>query len=575
MSSVQAARIIVDELIRLGVREAVLAPGSRNAPLSYALYDAERAGRLRLHVRIDERTGAFLALGLAKASGVPVPMVCTSGTAVANLHPAVLEASHSGIPLIALTADRPADLFGSGANQTTEQAGLFGPAARWSVTVSGELRGPALRSAIDRALGWAVGAGTGDPGPVQINAAFAEPLVPAPGDDASDDAGAGAGAGGRPAGRPWTDVSPLRPAVPLGSRDAGDPAAAIELPLTDRTLLVAGDAPTALGAAAAAFADRNGLPVLSEPSSGAWGSAIASAPLLLGADWLAEHRPDQAVVVGHPTLSRPVRQLLSDARVATIAVTQTPRWADGSLAMRAVHPAAALAGGPSPTEGAGGEWLRAWRRAGGVADAAVGELLAGDDAWPSSVAAARELLAALPVDSLLFLGSSSAVRDVEIAATPRADVTVLANRGLAGIDGTLSTALGAALATGRRACLLVGDLTLLHDANALVRPPGEPAPDLRIVVVNDDGGGIFALLEQGDHPDSAAFERVFGTPHGVDIGALCAATRTPHRVVSTRAELRNAVGAAQSGIEVVELRTDRRGARGLHARLAEAVRRAL
>lgn len=568
MSSVGAARIVVDELIRAGVREAVLSPGSRNAPLSYALFAAEQAGRLRLHVRIDERTAAFLALGLAKASGAPVPVVCTSGTAAANLHPAMMEASHTGIPLVALTADRPADLFGSGANQTTDQSGMFGTSARWSVTLSGDLREPALRSGVDRALGWAVGAtgsgaGGSDVGPVHVNLGLAEPLVPTEAEIAS----AGDPLEGRPGGGPWTDIAPL---AASGARAAG-PA----LPLTDRTVLVAGDAASQLGAAAAGFAAAHRLPIISEPSSGAWGVAIPAAPLLLGAPWLGAHRPDQAIVVGHPTLSRPVRQLLSDPRVATIAVSDGPRWADASLQVRAVLPASALLAEPGARAGGDSAWEESWGHAGAAADATLDALLAEEDCWPSSLAAARDVVAALPGGMLLFLGSSSAVRDVEIAAAPRADLLIMANRGLAGIDGTISTALGAALGSGRPACLLLGDLTFLHDANALIGSPGEAQPDVTIVVVNDDGGGIFSLLEQGDHPDRAAFERVFGTPHGVDISALCAATGTAYERVGTRAQLRAACNRLPVGVRVVELRTDRGAAREMHARAARAVASAL
>jgi 2-succinyl-5-enolpyruvyl-6-hydroxy-3-cyclohexene-1-carboxylate synthase len=564
-TSVGTARVIVDELIRLGIREAVLAPGSRNAPLSYALHDAERAGRLRLHVRIDERSAAFLALGLAKASGIPVPVVCTSGTAVANLHPAVLEASHSDIPLIALTADRPGELFGSGANQTTDQARLFGSAARWSITVSTGQRESAMRSALDRAVGWATGAISRDPGPVQVNVAFSEPLVP----DADRD---GDFAPARGDG-PWTMVSRSdRAAV----REPAVTVSAIgpQIELTARTVVVVGDAAPALGALAAEFAARNGLPLIAEPSAGAWAAALGAAPLILASGWLARHRPDQAIVVGRPTLSRPVRQLLADPAIGVVAVGDSPRWADASLAVRAVLPASALS---APATGAAPppEWLADWRRAEAAADAALEAALPGT--WPSGPAVVRALCAALPPRAVLVLGSSSPVRDVEIAARPRADLLVLANRGLAGIDGTVSTAIGVALSTpDRPAYALMGDLTFLHDANGLLIGPREPRPDLAIVVINDDGGGIFSLLEQGGMADSESFERVFGTPHGADLSALCAATGTSHLLVSTLPDLEAAIESPiGSGIRVIEVRMSRTSLRDVHSHLAERVSAAL
>ncbi len=560
MSSIELARILVDELIRSGVREAVLAPGSRSAPLAYALRDADENRRLRLHVRIDERTAAFLALGLAKASGRCVPVVCTSGTAVANLHPALLEASHSDVPLLALTADRPLELMGSGANQTTDQARLFGPAVRWSATLVDGMSPAAIRSAVDRALSWAQGALSGDPGPAHLNLALREPLAPTDGGDGGAEA-----VGARPAAaEPWT----ARPA-PAGL-DAPPPGPPV--PLTARTIVGAGDGPPALGALAARFAAEHGLPVVAEPSSGAWGAAIAHGPLLLGAPWLARHRPDQAIVVGRPTLSRPVRQLLGAEDVRTIGVAHTPRWVDASLALAAVHPAGSLAAAPVGTA-PDGAWLRAWR----AGAAAVSQLLAGRPvAWTASPDAARAVGAALPPDALLTLGSSAAVRDVELYAQPRADLLILANRGLAGIDGTISTALGAALARpDRPAYALMGDLTFLHDANGLILGPHEPGADLAIVVVNDNGGGIFATLEHGAPERAASFERVFGTAHGVDLAALCASTGAGYARAEGPDDLAAALVRPGPGRRVIEVRTDRSQVRQRHADIAAAAAAAL
>ncbi|MCU1689380.1 MAG: menD [Jatrophihabitantaceae bacterium] len=559
MSSVELARILIDELIRAGVREAVLSPGSRNAPLAYALRDADEAGRLRLHVRIDERTGAFLALGLAKASGRCVPVVCTSGTAVANLHPAMLEAAHSDIPLLALTADRPLELLGSGANQTTDQARLFGPAARWSATLADGMAPGAIRSAVDRAVAWALGSLSGDPGPAHLNLALREPLVPT-GREAAGDTGARAEG-------PWTALPTARAGIGAGE--------AIEL--TPRTVVIAGDGPPGIGARAAQFAAAHGLPIISEPSSGAWGDAIAHAPLLLTAPWLQRRRPDQAIVIGRPTLSRPVRQILAAPDVRTVGIAHSPRWVDASLALSAVHPEASLAVSPAGNAPPA-QWLAQWRAAASVAGQvlAVAALEQQPGERMSSPAVARALAAAVPAGALLTLGSSSAVRDVELYAQPRGDLLVLANRGLAGIDGTISSAIGAALALpDRPAFALMGDLTFLHDSNGLILGPQEPRPDLAIVVVNDDGGGIFATLEQGAPEQAASFERVFGTPHGVDLRALCAASGTGHTAVASLGELEAALAEPTTGIRVIEVRTDRVRIRDQHAALSAAVAIAL
>ncbi|UOY00989.1 2-succinyl-5-enolpyruvyl-6-hydroxy-3-cyclohexene-1-carboxylic-acid synthase [Blastococcus sp. PRF04-17] len=324
------ARVLVDELLRGGVTDAVLAPGSRSAPVALALAGAERNGRLRLHVRIDERTAAFLALGLAKASGRPVPVLTTSGTAAAHLHAAVLEADASGVPLLALTADRPPELRATGANQTIEQAGLYGGAVRWAadVGVPEAARDAAQnrywRSLVARALITARGDTSADPGPVHLNLAFREPLLP----DDEDTGQLDVFWTGRPDGAPWTAAQAWSPAT------AGSP------PWRRRTLVVIGDGPPSWGRVAADVAAGNGWPVVAEPSSGGWSGLRAGALLLDAPEWLEEHRPDQVVVVGRPTLSRPVSRLLADDRIEVITTTTTPagrmrpgrapRWASTS-----------------------------------------------------------------------------------------------------------------------------------------------------------------------------------------------------------------------------------------------------
>jgi 2-succinyl-5-enolpyruvyl-6-hydroxy-3-cyclohexene-1-carboxylate synthase len=531
------ARLVVDELVRCGVTDAVLCPGSRNAPLSFALHDADAAGRLRLHVRIDERTAGFLALGIALRSGRPVPVCTTSGTAVANLHPAVLEASYAGVPLLVLSADRPPDVIGTGASQTIEQAGLFGGAVRMAVNggVGGDpARG---RSFVDRLVAAATGATGGPPGPVHLNLPFAEPLVP----DGPGDAPAG-----RPGGEPRTRVArAVRQAAPLPL----DPAAP--------TLVIAGSgAPEGLLDVP--------VPVVAEPASAAWPAAVRTGPWLLGA--APALRPAQVVVAGRPTLHRPVQRLLADPDVA-VHVLADPLgmpWTDVAGSVRAI--------GSLPPLHPDRSWTERWRAADAAAAEALDKAL-DDPAAPGGLRLARELVAALPPGAQLLLGSSNPVRDVALAAVPRRDLTLLANRGVAGIDGTVSTALGAALVHDGPAYALLGDLTLLHDSTGLVIGPDEPRPDLTLVVLNDDGGGIFGLLEQGAPEHAAAFERVFGTPHGVDLAALCAATGTGHALVDV-ADVAVALAPGR-GVRVVEVRAGRRELRRGHAQLRAAVEAAV
>ena len=543
--STALARVLVDELVRAGVTEAVLAPGSRSAPLAFALQAADAAGRLRLHVRVDERSAGFLALGLGKVSRRPVAVVTTSGTAVANLHPAVLEAAHAGVPMLLLTADRPPELRGVGANQTIDQLGLFGRAVRLFVELGApdERAGQNAywRSAVSRAVAAATDTA---PGPVHVNVALREPLVPDAGGDWPESLD------GRADGAPWTRVLP--PAPPAAPPD--------DLP--DRTVVVLGDAEDAT--AALTLAAARGWPVVAEPSDRAepGPNVLPGGELLLRAPaFLAAHRPDRILVAGRPTLSRTVARLLASAPLDVIAGRHG--WTDpGGHAVR-VLPAVPVAGESTRDGG----WLPTWRAAADAARAAADKVLASRDGLPEAVVADL-VMDAVPAGGLLVSGSSKSIRDLFLSG-PRTGVTVLANRGVAGIDGTVSTAVGAALAAGP-AYALMGDLTFLHDANGLVIGPGEPRPELTIVVVNNDGGGLFGLLEQGAPEHRDAFERVFGTPHGVDLAALCAATSTPHLRVATRAALKTAL-AGPAGLRVVEVRTARAPAAEVDAALTAAV----
>jgi 2-succinyl-5-enolpyruvyl-6-hydroxy-3-cyclohexene-1-carboxylate synthase len=568
------AATLVDELTRCGLTEAVLAPGSRSAPLAIALW--ERAAKdpgagLRLHVRIDERSASFLALGLAKASRRPVALVCTSGTAAAHFHGAVIEASEAGVPLLVLTADRPPELRGTGANQTIDQVKLYGDAVRWFCEAGVPEARPGMnaywRSLACRA--WAAAAGTagGFPGPVHLNLALREPLVPGL-PDLAGSASAGAGGwpeplDGRPDGEPWTSF----PAAP---RNSG----VLELPWTERGVIICGDG-CADPAALLRLAGQAGWPVLAEPSSGARagpGSLAAYQYLLDSPAFVAAHRPDVIVSAGRPGLSRAqLAYLKPDPPVRHVVVAQGPgHWADPARSATDVAAAVRLTAGPGAGTGAADTaWLASWRAADAAAGAAAADILDDGDVL-TEPRLARDLAAALPDGALLWAASSLPVRDLDQQMAPRAGLTVLASRGTSGIDGMASAAAGAALAHQRAgggpAAALVGDLAFLHDAPGLFAGPGEPRPDLVLVVANNDGGGIFSLLEQAEY--AGPFERVFGTPHGAGLGSLAAAAGLAAVTVERASDLPGALRGG--GIRVVEVRTSREAGAALRRKLREA-----
>ncbi|RIJ69913.1 2-succinyl-5-enolpyruvyl-6-hydroxy-3-cyclohexene-1-carboxylic-acid synthase [Nakamurella silvestris] len=556
------ARIVVDELIACGVREVVLSPGSRNAPFSVALQQADQAGRLRLHVRIDERTAGFLAVGLARTSGRPAAVVTTSGTAVANLHPAVLEADASGVPLLVLTADRPPYMRDVGANQVVDQTGVFGSVLRFfhefEVPTRKAGQNARWRSMICRALAYAGTCGdggsfgaAGTAGPVQLNLPLAEPLLP----DHPDAAGEAWPEQTEGRDGPWTEVSIGAPQVrPVQAPGAGE-----------RCLVIA-----ELGHPSAPVLAAAGHPVISE-SSGLSGVEVLDAGMHLLADrsFLAAHRPDRIIVLGRPTLYRQVTILLTDPSRRVDLVAGSVGWRGIAGNARRVSPVLAEVDQVAPTE-----WAAAWSDGNARAAAAVHGLL--DSATlADSPKLARELGRALPAEAVLMIGSSQPVRDIGLASLPRAGVTVTANRGVAGIDGTNSTAVGVALAHPGRTVAYVGDVTFLHDLTGLVLGPEEPRPDLTLVVSNNDGGGIFSTLEPGDPAHAESFERVFGTPHGADLGALARGAGASHTQVGTEAELAAELAVVPSGLRVVEVRTNRDGLRPMLAAFRESVAAAL
>ena len=544
-ASTLLAREVVAALVSAGVREIVVSPGSRNAPLSFAAYDAAAAGLVRLHTRIDERSAGFLALGLSKV-GPPAAVVCTSGTAVANLHPAVLEAAHAGVRMVAVTADRPARWRGTGANQTTDQVGIFGPLVGTVEARGGE-------------PGWL----EHWEGPLHLDVPLDEPLVP----------------GDRWAPESFEErvlrVPPEHAIVPNLQGGGGNPArlSPNNISRGPRTVVVAGDD---AGPPARVLAQARGWPLFAEPTAGCrTGDNVIRCYRLLLEGALGQ-RIERVVVAGHPTLSRPVTRLLARDDVEIWSAAPPGVWSarpfrvdhelDLSGSLRALD-------GGRHREDLG--WFEEWRAADTEVSRRLDELLAAEPGLtPYAVAGA--VSRAVPPGGLLVVGASSPIRDLDLMVAPYAvgdRRKVIANRGLSGIDGVVSTAIGAALGRPRssRALALMGDVTFLHDGNGLVLGPDEPRPDLTVVVVNDDGGSIFAMLEQGSPEYADRYERLFGTPHHVDLASLCAATRTSHWRVDSLPELEHALANPNGGIEVVEAVVDRTGRRDLDASIRALV----
>lgn len=533
-ASEATAVAVVRALVAGGVTDVVLSPGSRSAGLAIALHQADVMGLLRLHVRIDERGAGFLALGLARGGHRPVAVVTTSGTAVANLHPALLEASHGGVPVVAVTADRPAALRGTGANQTTDQVSLFAPQVRTDDVADAAAAAAAIARAVARE------------GPSHVNVQFEEPLLP----------------GAMP-----LDLSSVRAPTDDVRRQRQPPPEGSDLLVNGpRTVVIAGDD---AGPPARILAERAGWPLLAEPTSGArtGANAIRTYRLLLGGPLADEI--ERVVVTGHPTLSRPVTRLISRADIEVVGVP-----GPGGVITDPGRVARRLRSMPAVSAADDPAWLDRWRAADAGVSRSLDELADSDhSAVPLRVA--RAVAAAVTPEALLVVGSSQPVRDLDLMARPYPPGErrlVLGNRGLAGIDGLVSTAIGAALARrSSRALAYLGDLAFLHDAGALVLGPDEPRPALTIVVANDDGGSIFATLEQGAAAFADGFERVFATPHGVDIASLCAASHTRYERADDVADLERLLAEDPVGIRVVEVRVPRLARRALDERTRRLV----
>ncbi|MDQ1706055.1 MAG: 2-succinyl-5-enolpyruvyl-6-hydroxy-3-cyclohexene-carboxylate synthase [Frankiaceae bacterium] len=549
------ALVVVDELVRHGVTDAVLAPGSRSTPIALALADHPS---IRLHVRIDERSAAFLALGLARTTSRPVPVLCTSGTAAAHFHAAVLEADQSRVPLLLLTADRPPELRGVGANQTIDQTGLYGTAVRWSCDVGvPESRPDSVRhwrSLVSRAVAVLTGASGGPAGPVHLNLALREPLTPA-----DDGVGFPHSLAGRAGGSPWTASARIAAPPP--------PELVQRIAAADRGVVVAGDGLSSADAEAlVAFADRAGWPLIAEPHSNARrgpGALRGSDALLANERFVSTHVPELVIVSGRLGLSRALSTWL--AATPHVVVDRDGSWWDPTRTSAAVFrcdaetlAAVAVVGDP--------HWRSEWLAAAGSVTSAIDGVLDETNTL-TEPRVARDVAALLPSGATLVVASSMPIRDLDLTMAPREGLRVIANRGVSGIDGFVSTATGVALAHDGPTYALTGDLSLLHDVNGLLGPAHA---DITFVVVNNDGGGIFSLLPQSGSDDDTTFERLFGTPHGVDLARLAAAYDVGHCHVRTASELATALAAPPRGVRLVEVRTDRRENAALHDRLRAA-----
>ncbi|MCU1514333.1 MAG: menD [Microbacteriaceae bacterium] len=546
-ASTDFAVALLGEFISLGVRDLVLSPGSRSQALALAAAEYERAGLLRLRVRIDERVAGFLALGLAVETKTPVLVVTTSGTAVANLHPAVLEAHHSGVPLILLTADRPSELRGIGSNQTTEQVGLFGPAITWLKDV--EAPGPdgfdhALPGSLAAEAFTAACAGPASAGPVQLNLAFREPL---------------------------SGAVPALQALPEREQEANAEQPVTRLRPSAHTIVIAGHAS---GGAAEALARALGVPLIAEVTSGShFGPNLVVAYRELLTDPGFGGRVERAIVFGQPTLSRQVPALLQRGDVEVVVVR-----GPGAEAYNPSHRATIVSGSVDIDDTAvqqadARQWLGTWVQASRMA-LELGAMAEGQPQADRPGDFAREQLATFrepvtremlvelawrstwPHDRLVF-GASRLIR-VADALLPGKRIPVHANRGLAGIDGTIATSIGIALASqadtqsGGTTRVLLGDLTALHDVGALLFGAGEPRPRIQVIVANDGGGTIFDSLEVAGSAADDAFDRVLYTPQSVDLRSLAAAYGWQYKLAGNRGELDEAI-AASGGTVLIEV----------------------
>ena len=498
-NSTSLARVVVRQIIESGVTDVVISPGSRNAPLSLAFFAAAQEKLITIHVRIDERTAAYFALGLIKSSGRAVPIVCTSGTAVANYHPAVLEAHHTNLPLLILTADRPAMLRKTGANQTTEQARIFVKSVRYFADVDGpvfpmELPLDSLRS-----------------GPVHLNLQFDEPLLP---DSDSE----------------WLKEIKLNPRPGKNSKKTGT----LRLVGARGVVVIGHDRGGLNVEEISKFTKAIGWPVIAEdPLS--FPDAIPHASIFLAAQEIRSTLiPQSVLVIGRTTLSRSVNAFINLSPI-TYVVDQRIATVDSERAADRLFTQLPELQGVIHSE----EWMAKWNK---IAERAH-KLIESLEGWNEAVIA-RTIAAEIADGTALFVSSSRPIRDFEAFATPRTGITTYANRGLAGIDGNISTALGIAF-NHKSTIAVLGDLSFLHDLTGLIN---NEDINCRFIVINNDGGGIFSTLPQRG---STGFETVFGTPHGLNPASIAQSLGVDAVQINSLKELIAQMKAPIQGVSIV------------------------
>ena len=548
--SIIQASIVIDELICGGVSEIVLCPGSRNAPLAFAAYKADINKQLRLHVRIDERTAGYLAIGLAIKSCTPVCIAMTSGTAVANIGPSIAEANYAQVPLVVLSANRPYELLGTGANQTFEQFGYFGTQMRSNISLGLaeshleklKFLNAKWRSAVCRALDASIGSRTNVAGPVQLDIPLSEPLLPNTSYSSTI----------FPAGRnyiynkSWTYNSKIKLKQLL------------KLDLTLNTIVISGHCATK-------HTNLSNLPTISEPYT-----SFSKNPL----HPLALHLlcPKQIVILGRPTLHRTVSMLLANSNIFVYELNANPEWIRISENSVANGICALVVGKPNS------EWLKHCLTLNLHILIKVRKQVS-RNFFTTGLHVAAVICDSLKPGDQVLLGASNAVRDISLVGISVNSVRIFSNRGISGIDGAISTSIGVSLAYNNNDCYknnnrtiaLVGDLTFFHDNSGLLIGPKEPKPNnLTIVVSNDNGGGIFELLEQGNPQFSNISSRIFTTPHNMNVISLCSAYQIESEKLSIN-KLSTVLDSLFYGVRVLEIKSDRFSLRALHEKIINSI----
>lgn len=534
---------LVDEWVLMGLRHAVVAPGSRSTPMALAL--AARSD-VELHVAHDERSAAFIALGVGLSTRTPAALLCTSGTAATHFHAAVVEADLSGVPMLALTADRPPELQGIGAPQTINQLRLFGPVVRFYADpgVAEQSAAPTWRGL---ARAWWRRATDATPGPVHVNLPFREPLV--------------------------GTIGELPGALSREPHDVASHAvdlAQVAAMVTGRRGVIIAGAGVDDAGCVAQLADALGWPVLADPRSRCrhLPQAVCCFDALLRADEFAQsHRPQAVIHLGEPPASKVLGQWLQSSEAVHAHVHAHQRTIDplrlvthrvDAQPSHACEQLARLVAATSDPN-----WLAGWLQAEQLGQAAIAAALVGDPLTEPSVARALS-----DIDAQLVVASSMPIRDVEWFGRSGSMTRVFANRGANGIDGVIATAIGVAIGTGERTVALLGDVAFCHDQSSLTALAGRRLP-LTIVVVDNDGGGIFSFLPQAATLPPSRFEQLFGTPHGTDVVAVARAHHLGATTVTTAAQL--LVAVADREMTVVRVATDRVANLAEHNRVNAAV----